>query len=122
MNYDYFLRWRYHPHQPLENVINLIQKAYPLLAPFAAAILGQMDRTSIGGSGIGIPPSATPPTPPLSLLPSTPSQTHFVNESFIIYCQTVQKDIDTKWRDPRGQTRENTKGRVHIEKKTSGKW
>ncbi|EDW29370.1 GL18457 [Drosophila persimilis] len=57
-------------------------------------------------------------SPPLRLQPSTPSITHFVNDSFIIFCQTVQKDIDTKWRDPRGQTRENTKGRVHIEKKT----
>ncbi|KAH8298219.1 hypothetical protein KR018_011140, partial [Drosophila ironensis] len=83
---------------------------------FAAAILGQLDN-SIRGSGS--PPSAKPPaTPPLRLQPSTPSITHFVNESFIIFCQTVQKDIDTKWRDPRGQTRENTKGRVHIEKKT----
>ncbi|XP_034473648.1 neural cell adhesion molecule 2 [Drosophila innubila] len=54
----------------------------------------------------------------LILTPSTPSITHFVNDSFIIFCKTVQKDIDTKWRDPRGQTRENTKGRVHIEKKT----
>lgn len=55
---------------------------------------------------------------PLTLTPSTPSITHFVNDSFIIFCKTVQKDIDTKWRDPSGQTRENTKGRVHIEKKT----
>ncbi|ALC38009.1 CG33543 [Drosophila busckii] len=52
------------------------------------------------------------------LTPSTPSITHFVNDSFIIFCRTVQKDIDTKWRDPRGEARENTKGRVHIEKKT----
>ncbi|XP_017097636.2 neural cell adhesion molecule 2 isoform X1 [Drosophila bipectinata] len=82
-----------------------------------AAILGQLDN-SIRGSGS--PPPAKPPAPTLRLQPSTPSITHFVNDSFIIFCQTVQKDIDTKWRDPRGQTRENTKGRVHIEKKTMG--
>ncbi|KMY87561.1 neural cell adhesion molecule 2 [Drosophila simulans] len=91
-----------------------------LLLSQNAAILGQLDSTSSGGSGTGGPPPDRPPTPPLSLQPSTPSITHFVNESFIIFCQTVQKDIDTKWRDPRGQTRENTKGRVHIEKKTTG--
>jgi len=99
-----------------------MQKAHHLtILPLAAAILGQLDSTSSGGSGTGGAPPDRPPTPPLSLQPSTPSITHFVNESFIIFCQTVQKDIDTKWRDPRGQTRENTKGRVHIEKKTTGK-
>ncbi|EDV57401.2 neural cell adhesion molecule 2 [Drosophila erecta] len=95
-----------------------------LLLSQNAAILGQLDSTSSGGRGSGSLPPATPPPPPpqppLSLQPSTPSIMHFVNESFIIFCQTVQKDIDTKWRDPSGQTRENTKGRVHIEKKTTG--
>ncbi|XP_067624927.1 neural cell adhesion molecule 2 isoform X2 [Eurosta solidaginis] len=54
----------------------------------------------------------------LTLAPSTPSITHFVNDSFIIFCKTVQKDVDVKWKDPKGATRENAKGRVHIEKKT----
>ncbi|KAH8389426.1 hypothetical protein KR200_007916 [Drosophila serrata] len=84
----------------------------------AAAILGQLDGGSSRGSGSSPNARINAVTPPLRLQPSTPSITHFVNESFIIFCQTVQKDIDTKWRDPRGQTRENTKGRVHIEKKT----
>ncbi|XP_034667942.1 neural cell adhesion molecule 2 isoform X1 [Drosophila subobscura] len=79
-----------------------------LLLSQNAAILGQLEGNTS--------PAAS--APPLRLQPSTPSITHFVNDSFIIFCQTVQKDIDTKWRDPRGQTRENTKGRVHIEKKT----
>ncbi|XP_037883863.1 neural cell adhesion molecule 2 [Glossina fuscipes] len=54
----------------------------------------------------------------LKLRPSTPSITHFVNDSFIIFCTTItQKDIDIKWKDSSGAARENTKGRVHIEKK-----
>lgn len=57
----------------------------------------------------------------LTLAPSTPSITHFVNDSFIIFCKTVQKDASAKWKDPKGKARENTKGRVHIEKKT-GEW
>ncbi|XP_017153560.1 neural cell adhesion molecule 2 [Drosophila miranda] len=79
-----------------------------LLLSQNAAILGHLEGNATPASS----------SPPLRLQPSTPSITHFVNDSFIIFCQTVQKDIDTKWRDPRGQTRENTKGRVHIEKKT----
>ncbi|XP_049302601.1 neural cell adhesion molecule 1-A [Bactrocera dorsalis] len=54
----------------------------------------------------------------LTLAPSTPSITHFVNDSFIIFCKTVQKDANAKWKDPKGVPKENTKGRVHIEKKT----
>lgn len=30
---------------------------------------------------------------------------------------TVQADIETKWKDPSGVERENTKGRVHVEKR-----
>ncbi|XP_034100241.1 neural cell adhesion molecule 2 isoform X1 [Drosophila albomicans] len=87
----------------------------------AAAVIGVESPSMAVGDGAGeMLASSQPPPPPsaLTLTPSTPSITHFVNDSFIIFCKTVQKDIDTKWRDPRGQTRENTKGRVHIEKKT----
>ena len=72
---------------------------YDLHSNVAAVVLGQLGETL------------------LTLTPSTPSITHFVNDSFIIFCKTVQKDISTKWKDPNGTTRENTKGRVHIEKK-----
>ncbi|XP_032294270.1 neural cell adhesion molecule 2 isoform X1 [Drosophila virilis] len=86
------------------------------LARNAAAVLGVGElESSSAAVGDTLPRQ---PSAPLTLTPSTPSITHFVNDSFIIFCKTVQKDIDTKWRDPRGQTRENTKGRVHIEKKT----
>ncbi|KAM8715658.1 hypothetical protein ACLKA7_002671 [Drosophila subpalustris] len=74
--------------------------------------------SAAGDEGATFSPLSMPLPSDLILTPSTPSITHFVNDSFIIFCKTVQKDIDTKWRDPRGQTRENTKGRVHIEKKT----
>ena len=89
----------------------------------------------------------------LYLSPSQPSIPHFVNASFIIFCNikqrvlettttattistnsssspassveptqlsllnTVQTDLETKWRDPNGVIRDNTKGRVHVEKK-----
>lgn len=84
----------------------------------------------------------------LYLTPSQPSIPHFVNASFIIFCNTkqrtlsstttapatggesgsaaasvepvasaVQTNIETKWRDPNGVLRENTKGRVHVEKR-----
>ncbi|KAI8124887.1 Hemicentin-1 [Lucilia cuprina] len=79
----------------------------------------------------------------LYLTPSQPSIPHFVNASFIIFCNTkqrtfattvasvdatavsssaslsntVQTDIETKWKDPNGVVRENTKGRVHVEKR-----
>ncbi|EDW75702.2 uncharacterized protein Dwil_GK15057 [Drosophila willistoni] len=82
-------------------------------AAATAAILG-LGQLESGNSFTPLPLAS----PPLTLTPSTPSITHFVNDSFIIFCKTVQKDIDTKWRDPNGQPRENTKGRVHIEKKT----
>lgn len=94
----------------------------------AAAVLGVGPQESYSSSTAGgeqmllaaaaAAASAAAAQSPLTLTPSTPSITHFVNDSFIIFCKTVQKDIDTKWRDPSGQTRENTKGRVHIEKKT----
>ncbi|TMW51275.1 hypothetical protein DOY81_003661, partial [Sarcophaga bullata] len=92
----------------------------------------------------------------LYLSPSQPSIPHFVNASFIIFCNikqrvlettttttatistnssspplspssgettqlsllnTVQTDLETKWKDPNGVVRDNTKGRVHVEKK-----
>lgn len=53
----------------------------------------------------------------LSIAPSTSEISHFVNDSFIVICRTAQKDIKTKWKDPDGLERSNTKGRVHIEKK-----
>lgn len=90
----------------------------------AAAVLGvgplESSSPSLPAGGEQMVLAAAPAAAqsPLTLTPSTPSITHFVNDSFIIFCKTVQKDIDTKWRDPNGQTRENTKGRVHIEKKT----
>lgn len=93
----------------------------------AAAVLGvgplESSSSSLpaGGEQMLLAAAQAAAQSPLTLTPSTPSITHFVNDSFIIFCKTVQKDIDTKWRDPSGQTRENTKGRVHIEKKT-GKW
>ncbi|KAL7740609.1 hypothetical protein ACLKA6_009492 [Drosophila palustris] len=93
----------------------------------AAAVIGvgvgvgsfeSPSTSAAGDEGATFSPLSLPLPSALILTPSTPSITHFVNDSFIIFCKTVQKDIDTKWRDPRGQTRENTKGRVHIEKKT----
>ncbi|KAH8403311.1 hypothetical protein KR222_010327, partial [Zaprionus bogoriensis] len=90
----------------------------------AAAVLGAGPLESSSSIALAAPAgeqqllASQAPQSPLTLTPSTPSITHFVNDSFIIFCKTVQKDIDTKWRDPSGQTRENTKGRVHIEKKT----
>lgn len=60
----------------------------------------------------------------LMLRPSTPSITHFVNDSFIIFCATkpamekTRREIDITWLDPNGMPLVNVKGRVHIEKKT----
>ncbi|XP_037927501.1 neural cell adhesion molecule 2 [Teleopsis dalmanni] len=58
----------------------------------------------------------------IMLTPSTPSITHFVNDSFIIKCNPLQKDINVKWRDPKGITFENKKGRVHIEQRDKSGW
>uniref|UniRef100_A0A1I8Q0M4 Neural cell adhesion molecule 2 n=2 Tax=Stomoxys calcitrans TaxID=35570 RepID=A0A1I8Q0M4_STOCA len=52
--------------------------------------------TPAPGSGVTLAPA------PASLLAST----------------TVQREVETKWIDPDGNVRENSKGRVHIEKKS----
>ncbi|XP_037817124.1 myosin heavy chain kinase C, partial [Lucilia sericata] len=101
-------------------------------------------RRSTGSSSSNNIPSVSENSV-LYLTPSQPSIPHFVNASFIIFCNTkqrtiattdataassssssspsaslsntVQTDIETKWKDPNGVVRENTKGRVHVEKR-----
>ncbi|XP_030383097.1 fasciclin-2 [Scaptodrosophila lebanonensis] len=89
-----------------------------LLAQNAVAVLGQLGNAYYNSNNNNNNGNDNGNAPPLTLTPSLPLISHFINDSFIIFCKTVQKDMDTKWRDPNGQTRENTKGRVHIEKKT----
>lgn len=84
------------------------------------ASINSSTSKSLSGAdgGNNLLPSLSPVKQELiRLAPTTSSEPHFVNDSFIVFCKTEQADIETKWKDPNGAVRENTKGRVHIEKK-----
>ncbi|XP_075149860.1 fasciclin-2 [Haematobia irritans] len=62
-------------------------------------------------------PPPTVATPTATSVTSTNTMA-LVPTSLVVAPAIVQREVETKWIDPNGNVRENTKGRVHIEKKS----